>query len=375
MKQNMRKRSPLAVLLVLCLAVQLCVPAAMASNRLMRAGDAAIAQIEEEEGFRAEKYSSGGKWYIGYGTECGAEDYPEGITREEAELLLMSKVEAYEAKLNDFFGRYDVTPTQGQFDALICFSYNFGTGWMSGTSDLVKIARGEKDATRLEVAHAFGEWCHSGGQAQAGLADRRLQEAAIYLDDSTRAAENEFAYLIINMESGTSYETDFAVYEIGKTYGSFPKAEKLGYGDEADFWEIVGLLHDLDFEMYPDEHCIKSQEIMRENGLDERLIRATSSHGYGLHFDGLPEPQHEMEKILFATDELTGLIGAVALMRPSKSVSDLEVKSVKKKYKDKKFAAGCSREVIERGAEMLGWDLDTLIEQTILAMRASIHVE
>ena len=152
-------------------------------------------------------------------------------------------------------------------------------------------------------------------------------------------------------------------------------AEQLGYGEEADFWEIVGLLHDLDFEMYPDEHCIKSQEIMREAGLDERLIRATASHGYGLHFDGLPEPQHEMEKVLFATDELTGLIGAVALMRPSKSVSDLEVKSVKKKYKDKKFAAGCSREVIERGAEMLGWDLDTLIEQTILAMRASIHVE
>ena len=105
MKQNMRKRTPLAVLLALCLAMQLCVPAAMASNRLMRAGDAAIAQIEEEEGFRAEKYSSGGKWYIGYGTECGAEDYPEGITREEAELLLMSKVEAYEAKLNDFFDR------------------------------------------------------------------------------------------------------------------------------------------------------------------------------------------------------------------------------------------------------------------------------
>ena len=147
-------------------------------------------------------------------------------------------------------------------------------------------------------------------------------------------------------------------------------ANKLGYSDEADFWETVGLLHDLDFEMYPDEHCIKSQEIMRENGLDERLIRATASHGYGLHFDGLPEPQHEMEKVLFATDELTGLIGAVALMRPSKSVSDLEVKSVKKKYKDKKFVAGCSREVIERGAEMLGWDLDTLIEQTILAMRA-----
>lgn len=148
-------------------------------------------------------------------------------------------------------------------------------------------------------------------------------------------------------------------------------AEKLGYGDEADFWEIVGLLHDLDFEMYPDEHCIKSQEIMRENGLDERLIRATASHGYGLHFAGLPEPQHEMEKVLFATDELTGLIGAVALMRPSKSVSDMEVKSVRKKYKDRKFAAGCSREVIERGAAMLGWELNTLIEKTILAMRVS----
>ena len=131
----------------------------------------------------------------------------------------------------------------------------------------------------------------------------------------------------------------------------------------------------ISFEKYPEEHCIKSQEIMREKGLDERLIRATASHGYGLHFDGLPEPQHEMEKVLFAADELTGLIGAVALMRPSKSVDDLEVKSVKKKYKDKKFAAGCSREVIERGAEMLGWDLDTLIERTILAMRASEHVD
>lgn len=147
-------------------------------------------------------------------------------------------------------------------------------------------------------------------------------------------------------------------------------ANELGYGDEADFWETVGLLHDLDFEMYPDEHCIKSQEIMREKGLDERLIRATASHGYGLHFDGLPEPQHEMEKVLFAADELTGLIGAVALMRPSKSVDDLEVKSVKKKYKDKKFAAGCSRDVIAQGAERLGWELDTLMERTLEAMRS-----
>ena len=146
-------------------------------------------------------------------------------------------------------------------------------------------------------------------------------------------------------------------------------ANELGYGDEADFWETVGLLHDLDFEMYPDEHCIKSQEIMREKGLDERLIRATASHGYGLHFDGLPEPQHEMEKVLFAVDELTGLIGAAALMRPSKSVADMELKSLKKKFKDKKFAAGCSRDVIRQGAERLGWELDKLLGDTIEAMR------
>ena len=147
-------------------------------------------------------------------------------------------------------------------------------------------------------------------------------------------------------------------------------ANELGYGDESDFWETVGLLHDLDFEMYPDEHCIKSQEIMREKGLDERLIRATASHGYGLHFDGLPEPQHEMEKVLFAADELTGLIGAAARMRPSKSCQDMEVSSLKKKFKDKKFAAGCSREVIRDGAEKLGWTLEELMDKTIQAMRS-----
>lgn len=145
-------------------------------------------------------------------------------------------------------------------------------------------------------------------------------------------------------------------------------AEKLGFGGEAEFWGIVGLLHDLDFEQYPEQHCIKEQEIMRENGVDERIIHATASHGYLLTVDIAPE--HTMEKVLYAVDELTGLIGAVALMRPSKSVSDLELKSVKKKYKNANFAAGCSREVIERGAEMLGWELDYLIEQTILAMRS-----
>lgn len=150
-------------------------------------------------------------------------------------------------------------------------------------------------------------------------------------------------------------------------------AQDLGYGDEADFWEAVGILHDLDFEQFPDQHCIKEQEIMREHDIDERLIHATASHGYGITVDIAPE--HEMEKVLYAVDELTGLIGAAAIMRPSKSVDDLEVKSVKKKFKDKKFAAGCSRDVIRRGAQMLGWELDELFRRTILAMRASDAVD
>lgn len=145
-------------------------------------------------------------------------------------------------------------------------------------------------------------------------------------------------------------------------------ARELGYSADEDFWGIVGLLHDLDFEQFPEQHCIKEQELMRERGIDERIIHATASHGYGITVDIAPE--HEMEKVLYATDELTGLIGAVALMRPSKSVSDLELKSVKKKYKNLNFAAGCSREVIERGAAMLGWELDDLISRTILAMRS-----
>lgn len=145
-------------------------------------------------------------------------------------------------------------------------------------------------------------------------------------------------------------------------------ARKLGYEQEEDFWGIVGLLHDLDFEKYPEEHCVKSQEIMREEGLDESLIHATASHGYGLVVD--VKPEKEMEKVLFAVDELSGLIWAAALVRPSKSVQDLELKSVKKKFKDKRFAAGCSRDVIEKGAEMLGWSLDDLISETILAMRS-----
>lgn len=146
-------------------------------------------------------------------------------------------------------------------------------------------------------------------------------------------------------------------------------AEKLGYGAEKDFWKTVGLLHDLDFEQWPEQHCIKEMELMRELGLEERLIHAVGSHGYGICCD--VKPEHEMEKVLFAADELTGLIGAAIKMRPSKSTKDLELSSLKKKFKDKKFAAGCSRQVIRDGAEMLGWDLDRLMTDTIEAMRAN----
>jgi predicted hydrolase (HD superfamily) len=145
-------------------------------------------------------------------------------------------------------------------------------------------------------------------------------------------------------------------------------AKKLGFENEVEFWGLVGLLHDLDFEMYPQEHCVKVQEILREKGLDERLIHAIASHGHSLT-KADAKPEHMMEKVLFTIDELTGLIGAVALMRPSKSVSDLEVKSLKKKFKTPSFAAGCSRDAIQKGAEMLGWDLDYLFQETILAMR------
>ena len=146
-------------------------------------------------------------------------------------------------------------------------------------------------------------------------------------------------------------------------------AKELGYGDDAEFWGIVGLLHDIDFERWPEEHCQKAPELLREAGCGEDIIHAVCSHGYGLCCDVAPE--HEMEKVLFAADELTGLIWAAALMRPSKSTKDMELKSLKKKYKSKGFAAGCSREVIERGAEQLGWELEKLLTMTLEAMAAS----
>ena len=145
-------------------------------------------------------------------------------------------------------------------------------------------------------------------------------------------------------------------------------AGNLGYGEDADFWATVGLLHDIDFEMWPEEHCLKAPELLQKAGCSEEFIHAVCSHGYGLCCD--VEPVHEMEKVLFAVDELTGLIGAAARMRPSKSCKDMELSSLKKKFKDKKFAAGCSRDVIRTGAERLGWELDELLQKTIEAMRA-----
>ncbi len=146
-------------------------------------------------------------------------------------------------------------------------------------------------------------------------------------------------------------------------------ARELGYGGEAGFWACVGLLHDVDFEKWPEEHCKKAPELLAEIGCSEELVHAVCSHGYGICSD--VEPAHEMEKVLFAADELTGLIGAAARMRPSRSVSDMEVSSLKKKFKDKKFAAGCSRDVIKEGAERLGWELEDLMDRTIRAMRES----
>ena len=146
-------------------------------------------------------------------------------------------------------------------------------------------------------------------------------------------------------------------------------AGQLGYGGDADFWALAGLLHDVDFERWPERHCVKAPELLREANASDELIHAVVSHGWGITVDVAPE--HEMEKVLFAADELTGLIGALTLMLPSKDVADVQLKSLKKKFKDKKFAAGCSRDVIARGAEALGWELDKLMQDTISAMQAT----
>lgn len=171
------------------------------------------------------------------------------------------------------------------------------------------------------------------------------------------------------------YNKDPFHIQHGKTVEAVMRwfAEKLGYETEKEYWGIVGLLHDIDFELYPEEHCLKAPEMLREAGISEDMIHAVCSHGYGITVGcGVTidvEPVREMEKVLFAVDELTGLIWAAALMRPSKSTKDMELKSLKKKYKSKGFAAGCSREVIERGAEQLGWELDKLLTMTLQSMQ------
>ena len=162
----------------------------------------------------------------------------------------------------------------------------------------------------------------------------------------------------------------FTVEAVMKWY-----ANELGYAEDAEYWGIVGLLHDIDFEQYPEEHCLKAPELLREGGVGEDIIHSVVSHGYGITIGcGVTldvAPEHEMEKVLFAADELTGLIWAAALMRPSKSIKDMELKSLKKKYKSKGFAAGCSREVIQRGADQLGWELEKLLTMTMEAMKAT----
>ncbi len=179
--------------------------------------------------------------------------------------------------------------------------------------------------------------------------------------------------MTMNLEQGLEllkkYNTEDFHIQHGQTVSSVMGyfAKELGYGDEEDFWRMVGLLHDIDFEMWPDEHCIKAPELLKEAGLDDNLIHAVVSHGYNLVCD--VEPTHEMEKVLYTVDELTGLIGAYALMRPDKNCQGMEVKSLKKKFKDKKFAAGCNRDVIKAGAEMLGWDMNDVFERTIKAMQ------
>ena len=183
--------------------------------------------------------------------------------------------------------------------------------------------------------------------------------------------DREAAWALLRQYNKESFHLQHAL-TVGGTLRWY--AQELGYGEEADFWEVVGLLHDIDFELYPEahcvkgEHCLKAPELLRAGGVGEDVIHAVCSHGYKITVG--VKPEHEMEKVLFAADELTGLLGACALLRPSKSVRDLEVKSVRKKFKSLNFAAGCSRDVIRQGAEMLGWELDKLFEMTILAMRS-----
>ena len=217
-----------AVFLLACLFAQAVFPIPVRAYDSLTTGDLAIDLIRRYEGFSSKMYYENGYWYVGYGTQVKKGAYPNGVTEAEAEALIREELQRVESSLNTFFESNGLSPTQAQFDALVDFTYTLGSSWLSGNSNLVKIVLGKKEATRRETALAFGEWCHAGGVALSGLANRRLEEAALYLDGSVDAA-SDFAYLIIKRESDVVRSTDFAVYERGGVYDAFPAMFRLGY--------------------------------------------------------------------------------------------------------------------------------------------------
>jgi len=345
-----------------------------------------VKQLMIEEGYDEERI---GRICTPIGLEIGA------ITPEEISVSILAQI--IKRKRPEYTGRHTVNCSESDFEVLEAIS-----GQDTGSCAVVTVMSAKGSVPRgpgskmlvypdLRIVGSIGGGCSEGAiirdalsiigtgkyeikvidltgdvAESEGMVCGGIMEVLIedFTEKETKEITREQAWALLNEYNKEPFHLKHALIVEG-TMRYFAKL--LGYEDEIEFWGIAGLLHDLDFGMYPEQHCIKQEEIMKAHGIDERIIHATVSHGYGLTVD--VKPEHEMEKVLFATDELTGLIGAVALMRPSKSVSDLELKSVKKKYKTLNFAAGCSREVIENGAEMLGWELDYLIEQTILAMR------
>lgn len=238
-----RYRKPVtALLLLLILMLQLALPAdVLAASR--SASNACIDLICRYEGYSETAYQSGGSWYIGYGSQIKKDAYPDGITEEKAIELLRGELHTAEAKINSYAKQYGVNLTQGQFDALVDFTYTLGTSWLSGSSLVRKLVAGEVSLSRRETMRAFGVWCHSGGVVLPGLARRRLEEAALYLDGSAERAD-EFCYLAVKRESGVSYATDFAVYERGEAYDYFPTMFRLGYtvsGMETEDGDVIRL--------------------------------------------------------------------------------------------------------------------------------------
>lgn len=217
-----------ALLLFACLLAQAAFPVSARAYDDMTAGENTIDLIRRYEGYSQQMYYEGGHWYVGYGSQVKEGAYPDGVTEEQAEELIRKELERIESALNTFFARNDLSPAQAQFDALADFTYTLGSSWLNGNSALVKIVTGKKEATRRETARAFGEWCHAGGVVLPGLANRRLEEAAIYMDGNADAAE-EYAFLGIKREADVVRATDFAVYERGGVYDEFPAMFRLGY--------------------------------------------------------------------------------------------------------------------------------------------------